>query len=117
MSVDRTIPIIHMFRHLHPVMLIHCEQCGNRNRRQLWCGFSGCSTRSYGCGRRLKVVRRVGTVCDDFSGSTEATTTSSGADSLAEGRGMRDRDVSGSDTDILSSARTGPRGRTMSGPR
>ena len=33
-------------------------------------------------------MRRVGTVCGKFSGSTEATRTSGAADSLAEGLGM-----------------------------
>ena len=45
-------------------------------------------------------MRRVGTVLHEFPGSTEATRTSCGADSLAEGCGMGERDVSESGIDI-----------------
>ena len=45
-------------------------------------------------------MRRVGIVFDEFSGSTHATGTSRGADSLAVGCGMGERDGSDSGTDV-----------------
>ena len=61
------------------------------------------------------MMRRVGVVCVEFSGSTESTGTSGGADSLAEECGKGRRVVSGLCTDFHHHA--GRLGGTKSGPR
>ena len=60
------------------------------------------------------MMRRVSTGCDQASGSTEPTGTSS---SLVRGRGTGERVVSDPCTDTSSSALTGRLGGTKSGPR
>ena len=84
-SIEHTFSIVQFFGHLPKITMTNREKCGIL--LTVSPGTFRSSARSSGFGGLLNVTRRVDTVCAEFSGSTEATRTSSGADSLAEGCG------------------------------